>query len=601
MTDPQARGSALSSQYYKMLIDLMTFSGKGAIKVPTSYHQRVKEVKKLIEVDNTGLATTLTSFQINAATVPINIETQNKQLTKILDAWSQTVNFKMKMVETGLQGLMGQYYKERWQGSSFIVLKTVWENVGGFNLPVQMYLLDGGSIYSVKEKGEPIIVGNPKYEIRYGSKETDKEPIVDNKNIKYFFQNPFGTWGEIYPSPYIINRGIYYNQQFLNEIKEKGASVIKRAIEHIFALKKGFKEAVLQDKDANIYDKTDLERTDKDLRDVLDSRKYTEDMTTYTSNFDTEMEHIIPEYKRILNAEVIVPAEKGLLSSLGFVEMYSMQTRKEEVFNPKPFMAEAQDGINDFVSLIGDVVYTIIEENRATHPKYSNVEPIKINTGPMTTFIDSEAKKILRSIYDRGGISKRTLTEIGAGCDFDIELNRITQEKKDGVDKVMSPNPIQVSDTLLLSDRTSTTVQKKQNEEEDIPDDKQSIETRNFEVSQKENGKIKEDLVTAPYDDISELPDTVKVLPDKAKKMWMEVFNSVYKNKKDETIAIKSAWSTVKKYFKKNKDGSWVQKEKANLDTVDFNELLDVQKLTMLSKQNKLLDKILKENENETI
>ena len=82
----QTRGSFFSQHYYKLLLDLITYAGKGSIKVPSSFHERAKEVKKLMEVDNTGLAATLTSFQINAATVPINIETTNKQLSKILDA-----------------------------------------------------------------------------------------------------------------------------------------------------------------------------------------------------------------------------------------------------------------------------------------------------------------------------------------------------------------------------------------------------------------------------------------------------------------------------------------------------------------------------------
>jgi len=65
-----------------------------------------------------------------------------------------------------------------------------------------------------------------------------------------------------------------------------------------------------------------------------------------------------------------------------------------------------------------------------------------------------------------------------------------------------------------------------------------------------------------PYKKISELPDTVKVLPIQAQKMWMRVFNRAIHNPKyNEETAFKVAWSVVKQFYKKNKDGKWVKRK----------------------------------------
>ena len=48
-----------------------------------------------------------------------------------------------------------------------------------------------------------------------------------------------------------------------------------------------------------------------------------------------------------------------------------------------------------------------------------------------------------------------------------------------------------------------------------------------------------------PYASLDELPENVKGLPEKLQRMWLEVFNSVYKQTKDDERAAKAAWSKV--------------------------------------------------------
>src|SRR3972149_6230830 len=48
-----------------------------------------------------------------------------------------------------------------------------------------------------------------------------------------------------------------------------------------------------------------------------------------------------------------------------------------------------------------------------------------------------------------------------------------------------------------------------------------------------------------PYSSTSELPQSVKDLPQKKQRQWMNVWNSVYSETKDEERAFLAAWSAV--------------------------------------------------------
>jgi len=63
-----------------------------------------------------------------------------------------------------------------------------------------------------------------------------------------------------------------------------------------------------------------------------------------------------------------------------------------------------------------------------------------------------------------------------------------------------------------------------------------------------------------PYRSTKELPDNVKVLPDRAKRIFMNAFNASFDH--GEEGARKIAWSAVKRKYKKNEKGEWILKEK---------------------------------------
>ncbi|MFP4170975.1 MAG: ChaB family protein [Methanomassiliicoccales archaeon] len=74
-----------------------------------------------------------------------------------------------------------------------------------------------------------------------------------------------------------------------------------------------------------------------------------------------------------------------------------------------------------------------------------------------------------------------------------------------------------------------------------------------------------------PYDDISELPKGVrKALPEEAQEIFKGAFNSAWEEYSDperrkdgasrEEVAMRVAWSAVKRKYKKDRDGNWVRK-----------------------------------------
>jgi cation transport regulator ChaB len=62
---------------------------------------------------------------------------------------------------------------------------------------------------------------------------------------------------------------------------------------------------------------------------------------------------------------------------------------------------------------------------------------------------------------------------------------------------------------------------------------------------------LSENIESAPYHRIDELPDSIRKLSPKLQKMWMSTWNSVYDQYKDEAKAFRIAWSQVNKHRSK--------------------------------------------------
>ncbi|HLB40844.1 MAG TPA: ChaB family protein [Candidatus Babeliales bacterium] len=64
-----------------------------------------------------------------------------------------------------------------------------------------------------------------------------------------------------------------------------------------------------------------------------------------------------------------------------------------------------------------------------------------------------------------------------------------------------------------------------------------------------------------PYKSNSDLPTNItNVLPEHAQSIFRKAFNSAYEEYDTEEQAFKVAWAAVKKVYRKNQQGQWVEK-----------------------------------------
>lgn len=433
--------------------DMLSLIDSKPIVVPTHYVDRVIAVKTALNNDVSGLVNSILDFGINAALVKYNIETSNKTVNGILNNWLDNINESLRgKIPTGLNALAKEYMRERWKGSSLLLLRTVWEDVDGYTLPTRLWFVDGQDIIVHDDNKDNVRrLGEEDYGIYLGGKDKKGKPKIlqlpAKKDEEIFVQKPFTRWGDLYPVPFLIQRGIYKNMRVLELLAQKGEHVIANALEYIFLLKKGTEGMALSNNPDFIYSEEDLKGVKNNLKALLDERKTGAQGTPiYASNFDTEAEHLIPEYEKILKAELYAPIERRILGGLGLIEIVEgiSTTRKESVLNPKPFQSELNNGIKDFKILLTDLIKTIIEKNKPKHRKlFSDNVTVNIYNTPMKEFLDRDVRQVLRSMYDRGVLSKETFTEVVGGMEFEVEVQRRKNEKEDGLEDTMFPPVIQ--------------------------------------------------------------------------------------------------------------------------------------------------------------
>ena len=454
------------------------------INVPTDYTEQVVSVKEILRNDVTGLVNTILDFAINCSTVDYYVESKNINLGELLNKWMYSINDSLRgKIPVGIKALAKEYFRERWKSGSLIVMRTIWEKVGDYILPTKMWFVDGEYL-DVKDEGETRRLGEEKYSVIVGNKSDNKRiNLPAKKDERIFVQKPFSSWGELKPTPFVIQRGIYKNAKMLELLEEKGENLISKAIEYLMMIKKGTEKMALTENPDFIYSADDLEKVKTDLSDFLAKGKSgVGGVPVYATNFDTEVEHLIPEYKRILEKELYAPIEKRILGGLGFIDVVEgvSFSRKESILNPKPFVQEVHNGIEDFKTLFRDIIDTIVEVNKSSHKKYFTEDMyIEVHNSPVTAFFDKEVRLLLRSMYDRGVLSKRTFTEVVGEVDFDIEVERRKKETSDNLDEVMEPPVIQNNGEDINSIPVS---EENDNENEN----KKGPESKNFQSASEE-------------------------------------------------------------------------------------------------------------------
>jgi cation transport regulator len=321
---------------------------------------------------------------------------------------------------------------------------------------------------------------------------------------------------------------------------------------------------------------------------------------------------MIPDYAKALDEKILKATDKYLLSSLGLIELKGFSTTREEaILNPKVLIEEVEDGVLDYVELLDDIFYEFREKNKKEHPTLTN-NSIRISPEIIKSFITDEMRTMIRSWYDRGLIAKQDAVENTTPLNFETQVNRRDKEKKDRLNFRMYPPVTQ----NLEKDFNDPSEPKPVNE--DIPDDKKpnTPESDNYNNACEEIERINEPMKTIrsipneirqhmskdeqrifkeafnfAFENATELqmdialrettaleyaykkykeyiqapytkenyPDQIKNLPSGARAIWINTFNAVYRETKDEDQARKAAWSNVKKKYKKVKD-KWVKK-----------------------------------------
>lgn len=518
-----------------------------AITVPGTFHQRAAAVATMLDNDITGVVSTVTDYAIDSASeAKFKVECSDESLEELLDLWLESINLNINGVPSGLQELSKEYYKERWAGSSLCLLRVgKWKTIAiGKNsivVPMTLWFVNGASVYIERKNGKNYELGTDKYFLDEGK--TIELPETTGEMI--MVQKPTGRWFTQYPNPYLIQHGVYKNWKALEVLQSKSNEVISKVLPYLFLIEKG---------DKDVFMNKDVSYSDTELQTLLDNfktaaEKYNSEKGKIPATavpFDQKYSHLIPDLTNILSEELYRQGYRAILSGLGFVSIVQGvgDSRKEEVINPKPFIAEVNSGVDGFKSLLMDVIRLIIVENKITHRKLFSEQnfikvvntPLKINT---SLLLDN-----IRSAYVYGTISVQTYQEI-LGIDPEQELERMRKEWSEGLRDLYYPHLIQNQENAPDTNVSPAPVTKKQEE-------KQNEKTK---VPPTMNKAEQEDLEIAPYKNVEDLlsrhPE-LKKYPVTAQRLFMEVFNSIYKETHDETRAFSGAWSQLKKWMKRH-------------------------------------------------
>lgn len=533
--------------------------------VPSDFHGRVDAVKKMLDDDISGLVDSLTDFAVDTASVDFNIETNNSNLTEALNTWLDTVNIDFDgKIPCGLKALSKEYFKERWKYSSFPVLQvSKWEvdPKTKLMLPSQMYFLDGASIYAKDTNPGSPTLSFDSYDYYLGK----ALKVKIGKNA--IFGKTNGRWHDVYPNPFLIKRGVYHNWRIIEAVKRNELDVLDQVIPYMLLIKKGTERLAI-DKNIN-YDSKKLKEVISQIEELMSKAKSLDSELTKknktpvrASQFDEEIQHLIPNLEALFKSELFAVAERNILSGLGFIDVIDAMSssRRESVLNPKPFVQEVITGVEDFKHMIKQLLYLVVKNNPDSI-KYNNVK-LEVTSTPIKGFMTDKFKERIRQLWDRGLVSSKTATELIAEIDFDIEVARREKEAKEGTDYVMYPHITDNKESIGMDFSGDSAPAETP---DDIPDAQSDpIEKKNFDKSSQTPDEVfanlldqETTLIGSPYDSIKDLPKQVhEKLPNiTAKRKWLKVFNSAYNyylgkfgdTKRAETLAFATAWAQVKK------------------------------------------------------
>lgn len=574
---------------------------KGDISVPADFPSQCAKIKQMMGNDVTGIVSTITNYSINSASeAKLKVECSDSTTEELFNLWLSMININLNGVPTGLQELAKEYYKERWQGSSLCLLKvsnwqTITINKTSIKVPTVLWYVNGASITIERKKEKYVKLGTDKY---YYDEQKKIPVIEDIRKEQLFVQKPFSRWISQYPTPYLVLNGVLKNFLGVEVLSSKVDEVISKVLPYLFIIEKGDKDAFIQ-KDVD-YSDPELKKLVNGLKDYLSRYQQEKSNVPLTAvPFDQQYKHLIPDLTKILSAELYTQGYRAILSGLGFVSVVQGigDTRKEEVLNPKPFIAEVNAGVRDFKSMLMDVIKVIIKTNKIEHRKlFSEKKSLEITNSPLKINVESILDAI-RSGFVYGAIGYTTYQEI-LGINPEQELERAKKEWNEGYRQLFYPHAIQNQEDKGIDTVLPTT---KKEIEKTVENEKKQNHTQKgtvlnepidpnlkpiivkcpkcsnkfdyLSVSEAGMGYVKcpkcqeavtqKDMVVAPFDK-NNPPDFLKKYPEGAINTFIEVFNENLP--KGEDYAYPVAWTALKRWMKKHGykkvNDKWVKEEK---------------------------------------
>jgi hypothetical protein len=540
----------------------------GEISVPENYHERCGKVEEMLDNDISGMVNSLLDYAVNSSSeANYRVECSEPTLQKLLNLWLDQINLEIKGIPTGLQALSTEYFRERWEGSSFCILRIKdWQKITADNItievPTTMWFVNGGSIYVTRPKDKNYQLGSDKY---YLDKEAKVE-IPENKKEKIIIQKPYDRWFDQYSTPYLIRKGVYKNWLAMKTLQDKSDEVIAKILPYLFLISKGTENMFIQGEVD--YSDEELKTLTDNFKDQLEKYKGQRGGTPLNAvPFDQKYEHLIPDLRNILTEELYRQGVRAMLAGLGFIDMLEITpSRQEDRLNPKPFLAEVNNGVAGFKAMLLETIYLIIDRNKASHRKLFSDSgkiivinsPLKINTEKILDAI--------RSGFDRGTLSLQSYTET-LGFDYPTEKELRSKELENGDEDLMYPHMIQNTEkdpnTNVQPSKPQNPKNENQNKLKNTPETKtKTAEVINEPIDPNLEVINPNELEMAPYDK-SNPPAFLKKYPAGAIDVFITVFNESYP--KGEDYAFPVAWTALKRWMKKHgyhKEGEkWVKSQ----------------------------------------
>ena len=437
-------------KYYQDFFNSL-LSSNLKVKVPTDFHGQVNIVDKFLKNDVTGMISTIVDFMVQSANVPIKFESKNNTLNSIFEDWQNDINSDVNIdIPRGFRSLSEQYYRERWR-SSFIVLNINWGKINGYEMPINMWFSDGGMVYvehnDTNLKTTRYFIG-PKLSLKAEIKSFGKKSAIIRK--------PYNMWYDQYPTPYLVKKGALHHALIKSMILDKQSQGVQQAFPAMLAIKMGSEEAMRRNEMPTEPELTDMQNKLKKLKGDSYDRAIGEGLVGAFPH-DVNFENLLPDFDKILNEKLMTGTDRNLLMALGLIEFKGFSTNREEsVLNPKPLVSEIEDGADDFNQLMNDVVYEIQKRNRATKRNFSTKD-VSVSHDPIKSLLTDAMKLLIRSLYDRGLVSKSDTVEGTTAYNFEQQVEKRKREIDANLDEIMKAPVILNQDSNATPDNREET------------------------------------------------------------------------------------------------------------------------------------------------